>query len=273
MEPFQLVQDELLCLSPWKAQCSNLTVGITTKNGGYSKDSFQTFNLGLHVHDFKANVIQNRNKLADILKFPITDWVCSEQVHDHHIKKVIRSDRGKGIYTYEEGIPNTDGIYTEEKNVLLTSVYADCVPLYFWAPEHGLIGLAHAGWKGSVKEIASRMICCWVEKEGIPKEGIFVAIGPSIQDCCYIVDDRVINEIQKIIKDGEKPPYKEVSTGQYSLNLSYLNKLLLLKAGVLEKNISMSSKCTSCEEQLFFSHRRDQGKTGRMMSFIGYKED
>jgi YfiH family protein len=273
MEPFQLVQDELLRISPWQDQYPHVMAGFTSKNDGFSKEPFYTFNLGLHVNDSKDNVIKNRKKLSEIIEFPTEEWVCSEQVHDHHIKKVTRSDRGKGVYVYEEGVPNTDGIYTDESHVLLTSVYADCVPLYFFVPSRGLIGLAHAGWKGTVKQIASRMVNCWVEDEGVNIEDILVAIGPSIHDCCYIVDDRVINEVDQTLTVGDKPPYTEVSSGQYSLHLSNLNHLLLKKMGIREKNILISSRCTSCEEDLFFSHRRDQGKTGRMMSFIGYKED
>ncbi|MBM7659443.1 YfiH family protein [Bacillus mesophilus] len=273
MEPFQLAQDEFFRISPWQDQFPHVMAGFTSKNGGFSTDSFCTFNLGLHVHDSKESVNKNRKKLSQIIKFPTEEWVCSEQVHDHHIKKVTRSDRGKGVYVYEEGIPHTDGIYTDESNVLLTSVYADCVPLYFFVPSRGLIGLAHAGWKGTVKQIASRMVKCWIEDEGVNIKDIFVAIGPSIHDCCYVVDDRVINEVVQTLAEGDKPPFKEVSSGQYSLHLSDLNHLLLKKMGIKESNILISSRCTSCEEDLFFSHRRDQGKTGRMMSFIGYKED
>ncbi|WP_246940149.1 peptidoglycan editing factor PgeF [Bacillus pinisoli] len=273
MEPLHLVQDEYLCIVPWKNMFPTITAGFTTKNRGYSQEPFSTLNLGLHVNDSKDHVIQNRGRLAGLLHFPLEDWVCSEQVHDHHIKKVTKADRGKGVMKYEEGIPCTDGVYTSEANILLTSVYADCVPLYFIEPSRGLIGLAHAGWKGTVREIASRMVRCWVEEEGVQAENIHVCIGPSILNCCYVVDDYVINEVKKVLDDQDVLPFIEISPGQYSLNLAKLNQQILLKAGVQEENIIMSSRCTSCEDQLFFSHRRDRGKTGRMMSFIGYKED
>ncbi len=68
-------------------------------------------------------------------------------------------------------------------------------------------------------------------------------------------------------------PYKKISDGQYAINLKEINRILCLQVGIKEENIVMSSLCTSCEEQLFFSHRRDQGKTGRMLSFIGFKEE
>jgi YfiH family protein len=273
MEPFQLVRDELLLITEWQKLFPKLTAGFTTKMGGLSKEPFHTFNLGLHVNDLEESVQQNRVKLSKKIGFPTAQWVCSEQVHGHHIKKVSRNEQGKGVFNYAEGIPSTDGFYTDEPNLLLTACYADCVPLFFFAPERNMIGVAHAGWRGTVKDIAGKMIKSWVEEEGIPPERILVAIGPSIQDCCYIVDDRVIKEVKNTFISTAALPYKEVSAGQYSLNLSMLNKQLLLRAGIFDMNILMTSLCTSCEDELFFSHRRDHGKTGRMMSFIGYKED
>jgi YfiH family protein len=273
MEPFQLVEDEILLITEWQKLFPKLTAGFTTKKGGYSKQPFHTFNLGLHVNDLEESVQKNRVKLSKKIGFPTAQWVCSEQIHGHHIKKVSRSEQGKGVFNYAEGITSTDGLYTNESNLLLTSCYADCVPLFFFTPERNITGVAHAGWRGTVGDIAGKMIKSWVEEERIPPERILVAIGPSIQDCCYIVDDRVIKEVRDTLNSSDARPYKEISPDQYSLNLSMLNKQLLLRAGINEKNILMTSLCTSCEDELFFSHRRDKGKTGRMMSFIGYKED
>ncbi len=106
-------------------------------------------NLGLHVNDIVENVHENRRILANKLQKPLENWICSEQVHAHHVEKVGQQEKGSGVYSYEDGISKTDGIYTSNEDVLLTSCYADCVPLYFYAPSHGMIGLAHAGWKGT----------------------------------------------------------------------------------------------------------------------------
>ncbi len=180
---------------------------------------------------------------------------------------------GKGTTDYQSAIAGTDGLYTEEARLLLALCFADCVPLYFMAPKHGMIGLAHAGWKGTVKNIAGEMVRLWHECEQIPLEDIYVVIGPSIGACCYIVDDRVITRVDRVLEGEEKLPYKQVSIGQYALDLKELNKVLLIKAGIHEEHIDVSGYCTSCADHLFFSHRRDQGKTGRMMAFIGRKEE
>ncbi|MFC3882659.1 peptidoglycan editing factor PgeF [Bacillus songklensis] len=254
-------------------ESDKLVVGFTTKNGGFSIEGYQTLNLGLHVQDVPSTVVANREVVAKQLEMPLSKWVCAEQVHQSRIAKVTKADSEKGVYDYKEGIPQTDGIYTNQTNILLTLCFADCVPLYFFAPKYNMIGLAHAGWRGTVENIGGKMIEKWMQEEGIPLHDIYAAIGPAIEACCYIVDDKVIDLVKNVLDDQETSFYSLVSEGQYALDLKEVNKQLLLKAGVSRENILMSTLCTSCEKDVFFSHRRDQGKTGRMLSFIGYKED
>ncbi|MCD8508651.1 MAG: peptidoglycan editing factor PgeF [Bacillus sp. (in: Bacteria)] len=270
-EVFKEAEDQFLTLD-WNNFLPGLTAGFTTKIGGNSSSSFSSLNLGLHVNDDLGAVAENRKLLSELLDFPTSNWACSDQVHDNQIMEVTKEEAGKGVFHYEESIKGTDGVYTKEANILLTLCYADCVPLYFCATNKKLIGMAHAGWKGTVKDIAGEMVRKWQEKEGVHPSEIIAAIGPSIGDCCYLVDDYVINFVEDKLSNNDAKPYKEVSQGQYSLNLKDLNKLLMMKAGIREENIHVSSYCTSCNSELFFSHRRDKGKTGRMMSFMGRKE-
>ncbi len=154
----------------------------------------------------------------------------------------------------------------------MTLCYADCVPLYFLAPAHGMIGVAHAGWKGTVNGIARKMVEAWLN-EGIKASEIFAVIGPSICSKCYVVDDYVMDLVQNLLVDIDEKPYNLISEGQYQLDLKQLNALILQKSGIPNSQIDVTSYCTSCDHELFFSHRRDNGKTGRLMSFIGWKED
>ncbi|WP_404449996.1 peptidoglycan editing factor PgeF [Sutcliffiella horikoshii] len=270
-EPFVLEKEQTLHLPGWKEKDSNLIVGFTTKNGGVSEGQFSTLNMGLHVHDSVNAVCQNKEILASLLNMPTENWIGCDQTHEDKIIKVSSGDRGKGVYSYGTGLPGTDGIYTDTKGVLLTLCFADCVPLYFYSEEHSLIGIAHAGWKGTVKNIAGNMINRWVE-DGVSIDTIHVAIGPAISAEAYVVDDYVVNRVNDVLPHVDKKNYmKEVSKGQYALDLKKINHELVLQAGVKESNILCSSFCTSSHDSLFFSHRRDQGKTGRMMSFIGLK--
>lgn len=270
-EPFVLEKEQALSLPAWKDKDSNLIVGFTTKNGGVSEGPFSTLNMGLHVKDSVEAVCQNKEILARILNMPSENWVGCDQTHEEKIIKVNSDDKGKGVYSYNTALAGTDGIYTNCENILLTLCFADCVPLYFYSMEHSLVGIAHAGWKGTVKNIGGNMIQRWVE-DGVNIDTIQVAIGPAISAQAYIVDDYVVNRVVDALPGVEKDKYmKEVSSGQYALDLKKVNYELLLQAGVKVNNILCSSFCTSSDESLFFSHRRDKGKTGRMMSFIGLK--
>ncbi len=271
MEPFTNNHQTYFSIKNWMEQYPGLVAGITTKNGGSSTGVYENLNLGFHVGDQIEAVCSNRNKLANHIQFPLKHWVGAEQTHETFIRKITKDDRGKGADSYENAFKGTDGFYTNEEGILLTLCYADCVPLFFISPEHSMIGTAHAGWKGTVNEIAGKMVEQW-EREGIKSEQIFVTIGPSICEKCYIVNDYVINFVENTLVDVEEKPYNLIKEGQYSLDLRKLNKMILLKAGVPSKNIQISTLCSSCDKTEFFSHRRDHGKTGRMLSYIGWKE-
>ncbi len=270
-EPFVLEKEQALSLHRWQKHKPNLVAGFTTKNGGVSEGPFHTMNLGLHVQDSIEAVCQNKEILAELLNMPTEKWVGCEQTHEDNIVKVEKSHRGKGVYTYNSALAGTDGIYTDNEDILLTLCFADCVPLYFFAPDHSMIGLAHAGWKGTVSNIAGKMIDKW-KVEGVNAGSVLVAIGPSISGKAYVVDDRVVSKVKAAIPSVNQDKFmKKVSDGQFELDLKSVNYELLLQAGVKEENILCSSFCTSTDDSLFFSHRRDKGKTGRMMSFIGLK--
>ena len=153
-EPYRIREDQYLVVDSWTKKDSRVVAGFTTKNGGVSQQDFQTLNIGFHVQDYLEDVKANRQILADRLSFPLDCWVGAEQTHETHIHRVYHSDAGKGAAEYESSFKKTDGLYTSDKNILLTLVFADCVPILFYAPKQGFVGVAHAGWKGTVGEIA-----------------------------------------------------------------------------------------------------------------------
>lgn len=269
-EPFIKQDKEYFYIKEWTEIAPHVIAGFTTKNGGFSEKFNGTLNCGFHVGDDLEAVRSNRKHLADKLDFPINSWVGCEQTHGTRIVQVKRGQHGKGSFDYDSSIKDTDGLYSNLQDTFLTLCYADCVPIYFFSAKHDMIGIAHAGWKGTVNGIAKEMIAAWHGK-GIRSSDIMVAIGPSICEKCYIVDDRVIKDVDTWINSEESKPYHEISTGQYQLNLRKLNQMILEKSGIPSENIYMTNLCTSCDHEEFYSHRRDQGKTGRMIGFIGLK--
>lgn len=111
----------------------------------------------------------------------------------------------------------------------------------------------------------------WTEKEGSNPSDIYAVIGPSISGACYTVDDRVMDAVRALPVSADLAA-NQTAKAQYQLDLKELNRLILMDSGLASEQISVSGLCTESEPSLFYSHRRDQGKTGRMMSFIGMKE-
>ncbi|RWZ60683.1 peptidoglycan editing factor PgeF [Halobacillus fulvus] len=243
-----------------------LVAGITTRQGGVSEAPFESLNMGLHVNDSQEVVVANRKLLADEVGIPLDRWVIGEQVHDIRVQEVVPSDFGKGVYNHGEALKGIDGLITNQPDVLLTAFYADCVPLFFYDPTTKWIGVAHAGWKGTVKGMAREMTEQLVKKGASP-EDLKMVIGPCITKRHYEVDKRVMDHIPDVYKSKVS---ERTQDDHFLLDLKELNRLVALDAGLDDENIHISDYCTYEEEALLYSHRRDQGKTGRMLGFIGW---
>ncbi|MGJ9460610.1 peptidoglycan editing factor PgeF [Oceanobacillus sp. CF4.6] len=265
-EPFKEKDGSYLHIEKWQQLTPNLVAGFTTRNGGVSREPYHTFNLGLHVPDRQNDVLANRRRLADKLNIPVENWVSGEQVHGTSVKRITVADKGKGSISYDSSIKGTDGIITKNKGLLCTAFFADCVPLYFFDPVTQYIGIAHAGWKGSVGRIAEKMVEAFKEM-GAQPENLLVAIGPSISKEYYEVDGHVISCISK---ENRKKTVTPLHNNHFLLDLKQLNVEILLQSGVISHNIEVTKYCTYRDENLFFSHRRDFGKTGRMLGFLGF---
>ncbi|HEX7066506.1 MAG TPA: peptidoglycan editing factor PgeF [Bacillales bacterium] len=266
-EPFIRKDPMFMKLAEW----DGAVAGFSTRLQGTSKPPYESLNLGFHVGDESARVFENRRRFGERLGFLPDRWVCAEQVHGSNIEKVTGQDAGKGAKGLEGAVPETDGLYTREAGVLLSLGYADCVPLYFFAPGWNIAGIAHAGWRGTTSDIAGKMIECWGEQEEIPRDEIRVIIGPSIGECCYEVDQRVINKVEKVLNGKAGGVYRPLDAEHFKLNLKECNNRLCKKAGISEDHIEISSYCTSCSSDIFYSHRKENGQTGRMLGFVALR--
>jgi polyphenol oxidase len=273
MEPFKyqgFAAIPCFTLEEWEKEFPHLVVGFSARRKGEDPDCR---NYALHVGERPELTVQNRRQLAEMLGMPFAAWTCAEQVHGVEVVHVTGEDRGKGNTTRESAFENTDGMLTKETDVLLTAFFADCVPLYFYSPELDMVGVAHAGWKGTVGKIGTKVIDL-LAQAGADRGNIRVAIGPSIGPCCYEVDDRVYEPLERAIADPLALKRVAVShiPGKWQLDLRKANAELLKQAGVKPEHISVTKWCTSCDRDYFYSHRRDRGKTGRMVAWIGKKE-
>ncbi|BBH21204.1 laccase domain protein [Paenibacillus baekrokdamisoli] len=286
MEPFKrndsAKMPSLFLLSEWMEHNEGLSAGFTSRLGGTSEAPWSSLNMGLHVGDDSEAVVHNRDLLAHALDWPFEAWTCGEQVHGCHVHVVTANDRGKGRLSRLTAIGDSDALVTNEKDVLLTSFYADCVPLYFFDPKKDVIGLAHAGWKGTVLEIARLTVETMQSSYGCLAGDIQAAIGPSIGVCCYEVDETVLKLVKPLIQELELSQFEQRTTlstiinptqaGKARINLKELNRQIMIKAGILPMHIEITQWCTGCSTDVFFSHRLEGGATGRMSSWIGMKK-
>jgi YfiH family protein len=257
--------DQSFQLTTWMDKFERLSVGFTSRTGGVSKSPMTSLNCALHVGDRLEDVITNRQLVAECAGFTIDAWTCAEQVHSNAIQKVSRQHMGLGNNSRDQAFQDTDALISNESGIMLAAFFADCVPLYFVDPVHHAIGLAHAGWKGTALHIAERTIEAMNRQFGSQPEQILTAIGPSIGVCCYEVNDQVIEQL-----DCKRPVQKR--NGRYMLDLKETNRQFMIRAGILPTNIEISEWCTSCNTDLFYSHRAENGQTGRMTAWIGWNE-
>ncbi|WP_084804533.1 peptidoglycan editing factor PgeF [Halonatronum saccharophilum] len=241
---------------------------FTTKIGGVSKGDYQSLNMGQHVDDDLEKVNENRRRVGSILKADLKDMVAAKQIHDNKVYIVSDKDKGRGALDYKGAIEEIDALITNKRGILLSSYYADCTPIILLDPKKKVVGLAHAGWKGTVKKIGEKTVIKMSEVYGSNPEDIIAGIGPTIGPCCYQVDERVVGPLSEEL-DYWKEVVEEDEEARWRLNLSLANKKGLEKVGV--GSIIESKLCTSCYSELFFSYRRDGGRTGRMASLIKLK--
>ncbi len=218
-----------------------------------------TLNLALHVGDDQAKVIANRRAFAAVVGVRAESFTTCGQVHGSKITNVTEALVGSGAVDFNSTIADTDALVTNLPDVPLLLFYADCVPVLLADKITGAIGLAHAGWRGTVAGIAGKTVEAMHEYFGTQPENILAAIGPSIGACCYEVDDFVL---------GKAPGYKAYFTpngnNRYQMDLWGINTQQLLERGLRQQNITVAGVCTAHNAELFCSYRAEQGKTGRM---------
>lgn len=249
----------------------NIIHGFSTRLGGVSKEHLSSMNLSFSRGDKKEYVLSNHSRFAKAVGYDSERLVFSDQVHDVKIHIVKENDIGKGIIK-ESDIKNIDGLVTNVKNIPLITFYADCVPLFFYDKNKKVVGLAHSGWKGTVGNIAASMIQTMRNEYNSNPENIVVAIGPSICMDCYEISEDVAVQFEDKYSDIElNNMLLNKGNGKYHLDLHQACKYNFLRAGIVEKNISMPDICTCCNPNEMFSHRASKGLRGNLAAVIMLK--
>lgn len=233
---------------------------VFSRKGGVSKAPFDGLNLSLHVGDKKEDVLSNRRAVAKRLAARPSDFIYLKQVHNNRVKIVIGKHRGRGAREYSDAIGGFDALITKTPGVFLTVLLADCVPVLLFDPKKKVIGAVHAGWRGTMKEIVKKTVDKMKKEFDCDPEDIIAGIGPSIGPCCFEVGENVYHLANIFYSAHEDVVIKK--RNRTFVNLWQANRLQLLRAGLLEKNIEAAEICTACNIGEFYSARRER-KTGR----------
>ena len=220
------------------------------------------FSLALHTQEAPQQILKNRAMLKQ--RYPHMHFIVANQTHSSNIK-VIETCQERGWSSLDDAIENCDALITNQKNIMLTILTADCAPILLLDPVTNVVAAIHAGWKGTQQEIVLKTVEKMKETFNANPKNILAGIAPSIGRCCYEVDWNVAQHFEKI-----ENAYTQ-KNGKYRLDLPLINQTQLLQAGLRETNIEMSHVCTACEVEHYFSYRKEGGCSGRFMSMIGLK--
>jgi len=239
---------------------------------GLVKHAFSTRSLdfNLTANDMNERILQNYKLFCQTIGIEVENLVASDQTHEDEVYEATEKDRGKGILLKSD-IKNKDALITKEREVALITYHADCVPLFFLDVKTPAIGLAHAGWRGTMKKIGPKTVAEMVSKFGTHPENILVGIGPCIKKCCFEVDEPVIIILKKVFENYQELIEPADKKGHWMLDLVKANQVSLIEAGIKPSNIWISDYCTCCHNDLFFSFRGDKKKTGNQIAVMELK--
>lgn len=236
---------------------------VSTRTGGFSDPPFDSLNLGFHVGDDPEHVLKNRKRLAATIGIPLDHATIGRQIHSGNVTIISEESRGKGCAHHNGAINATDAMVTAVPDICVMILVADCVPMLFLDPVRRVIGVAHAGWNGTLQCVAQNTVRVMEKAFGSSPQDIVVGMGPSIGPCCYEVGPEVISRIQSTFHTTKEYIVNESKDGKGYFDLWKANLKQLLHAGVEGNNIEMAQRCTCHNPELFFSHRHQKGDTGR----------
>jgi YfiH family protein len=272
-------------------------MAFSTRQGGFSPSPFDSLNFSVKEGDIPENIATNISEFCDQIAIEPESLVSCNQVH------------GASIAIANSDLPDqteADAIIASSGGVFPTVKTADCLPILVIDPVQKIAAAIHAGWRSTIQRISKKVIRILTNKFGTRPSDLIVALGPSIQPCCYEVDEKVLelfhdnlpwakscaytldhlerkqnaSEIESSIQFDLSPetifepihlkPTRPPATS-FRVDIALANHYELLNEGVLRQNIFATNLCTACYSSLFYSHRRDGARTGRHIAVVGFR--
>lgn len=246
--------------------------GFSTRHGGTSSMPERSLNLAGFNEDSAENILENRRRFLKL--FP-GEWALAGcwQVHGSEVRLVKDQDDAKPAEDARGDTVYCDAIVSSAHGVLAGVKTADCVPILIGDPTTGAFAAVHAGWRGTLAEVALKALKRMKEKYETKPHNVQVAIGPAARSCCYEVGTDVIEPFSKRFAASDNL-FRQTRENYACIDLLQANRSQILSAGADPVRINIAPLCTICRPDLFFSYRHEkkvQGKVGRLMSVVGRK--
>jgi YfiH family protein len=238
---------------------STVVHGIFTRRGGVSPAPWDSLNVGATVGDERERVIVNRKRSFAALGRRLDTMFDVWQVHSADV--VFAEEPRPSDHDYQKA----DIIFTDKPSVTLYMRFADCVPVLLYDPKRKVVGIAHAGWLGTVRNVAGAAVQAMAQHYGSNPADMLAAIGPSIGMDHYEVGPDVIAQFRKAF-NGTAAQLIEPHGEKARLDLWTANRLQLEQAGV--RQMEVAGICTACHLEDWYSHRAEKGSTGRFGALI-----
>ena len=240
-----------------------LIAGFSTRNGGVSRQPYHSLNLGTNTDDLKAHVEGNRSTFVRAFDLPLHQLLTVKQVHGNDLLLIDEPNLDLNHFNRVE----VDAVITNQPDIMIGILTADCYPLLLWNKQQTAVAAIHIGWRGAAGGLINKAVKAMSAHFSCAPEDIIAAIGPGIGTDKYEVD----RPVRDAFRQGSgfwNEISRETRLGHWQLNLALSCRLQLEQAGLSPDAIDVAGQCTFSQPEMFFSYRRDEGKTGRQLGFI-----
>ena len=210
--------------------------------------------------EMDAVVVQNRLELCKYLKIEPQNFICPQQSHGTNIKV---AQVGKSSY------PDTDAMILTNKEQAVFLNFADCTPIILYDKKLNIASVVHAGWRGTVAKIVEKTIAKMEVDFGCDVANIVAVIGPTIGKCCYEIGEEVYEQLCAVVADEHKEDCFTLKDGKFYADLKKINQYQIQSTGV--KKVEVSEYCTCCDNNKFFSHRKENETLNRHSAVVKLK--
>lgn len=243
-----------------------VSVFITTTQGGISTGAYASLNLSPYSGDDADCVSENQERLADEINVSIDNLYIPYQTHNDKVAIIDNDFLQKSDFEKAKLLNGIDALITDQKDICIGVTTADCVPILIFDPVQHVLAAIHAGWKGTVVRIAEKTIEKMTEQFDSKPQDLVTGIGPCISQKHFEVGDEVVEAFIRAGFTIADIAYRNTESRKMHINLELANKLLLIEAGIDNKNIEIANLCTYSNPKLFFSARRQTINSGRILT-------